>query len=189
MENKFEKRQNHSKWGHSAKECAYLAVFVALLIAMQLVLSAVPGVELVTVMFVAYAYVMGAKRGMLAATAFSLLRQAVFGVFPKVFVLNIIYFNLLALCFGLLGHNNKNMKIWFPILIIIACIATACFTMFDNILTPIWLGYSQRDARLYFKASLPFMIPQIVCTALTVTFLFLPLRKIFNMLKKSLQIR
>ena len=55
----------------AAKECAYLAVFVALLIAAQFVFSFLPGVEIVTVLFVGYAFVFGVKRGMLAATAFS----------------------------------------------------------------------------------------------------------------------
>ena len=55
---------------HSAKECAYIAVFVALVIAAQLAFSAVPGVEVVTVLFVAYAFTFGVARGMIAATAF-----------------------------------------------------------------------------------------------------------------------
>ena len=64
----------------SAKECAYLAVFVALLIGSQLPFAALPGVEIVTLLFVTYAFVFGICRGMLAATAFSLLRQFVFSI-------------------------------------------------------------------------------------------------------------
>ena len=80
----------------SAKECAYLAVFVALLIGGQLALSAVPGVEIVTVLLVAYAFVFGACRGMMVATAFSLLRQMVFPFSPTVLVLYLIYYNFLS---------------------------------------------------------------------------------------------
>lgn len=179
-------KEKNSVWVHSAKECAYLAVFVALLIALQLVFTVIPGVELVTVMFVVYAYVMGYKRGMLAATVFSLLRQVAFGVFPKILVLYLIYFNLLTLCFGLLGQKERNIKKFLPMITLIACIGTICFTLFDNVLTPIWLGYSERDAALYFKASLPFMIPQVICTAVSVACLFFPLSKVFYRLKKSL---
>jgi energy-coupling factor transport system substrate-specific component/cob(I)alamin adenosyltransferase len=178
--------QGKNKIAYSAKECAYLAVFVALVIAVPLALSAVPGVEHVTVMFVAYSFTMGVKRGMLSATAFSLLRQIVFGINPIVLILYLVYFNLLTLCFALLGKKIKNPLQWLVLLVCIACVCTACFSMMDNILTPWWYGYSKRSARLYFKASLPFMIPQIVCTAVSVFFLFYPLHKVFKFVKKNL---
>ena len=60
-------------WKNSAKECAYIGVFIAAVIAVQAALSVAVGIELVTVLFAAYAYVFGARRGMIAATAFSLL--------------------------------------------------------------------------------------------------------------------
>ncbi len=169
----------------SAKECAYLAVFVALVIAMQVALSVVPGVEIVTVMFVTYSFAFGIRRGMLAATIFALLRQIIFGVYPTVLILYLLYFNLLSLCFGWLGKRIKKPFKSLPILVLIACVCTAGFTMLDNIITPLWYGYSQRSAALYFKASRPFMVPQIVCTAVTVTVLFYPLYKVFRSLKIS----
>lgn len=187
---KMEKvRQENSKknlLAHSAKECAYLAVFVSLTIAVQTVLSFVPGVELVTLLFVTYAFAMGVVRGMISATAFSLLRQIVFGFYPTVLVLYLIYFNLLALCFGFLGKSFKNPVKALSLIVIIACICTVCFTMIDNILTPLWLGYGKKSTMLYFKASLPFMIPQVICTAISVAALFLPLRKVFAYVKRKL---
>ncbi len=170
----------------SAKECAYLAVFVAVVLALQVALSVLPGVELVTVLFISYAFVMGAKRGVAAAITFSLLRQIVFGIYPKVLVLYLIYFPLLAFCFGCLGKLLKAAK-GLIFIVIIACLCTAAFTMLDNILTPFWLGYSARDARLYFFASLPFMLPQVICTAVSVTLLFLPLCKVFYMIRTKKQ--
>jgi len=74
--------QKKQKKIHVGKECAYLAVFVALVIAAQFCLSAVAGVEVVTVLFASYAFTFGKGRGMLAATAFSFLRMLVFGFFP-----------------------------------------------------------------------------------------------------------
>ncbi len=182
-------RQENSKKNlvaHSAKECAYLAVFVSLTIAIQAVLSMVPGVELVTVLFVTYAFVMGPIRGMIAATAFTFLRQIIFGFYPTVFALYIIYFNLLTACFGLMGRFIKNPLKTLPLIVVIACICTVCFTMIDNILTPLWLGYGKKSTMLYFKASLPFMIPQVICTAISVTALFIPLRKVFSYVKSKL---
>ena len=136
----------------TAKECAYLAVFVALQIAVQFALTFIPGVELVTLLFVCYSLVMGVRRGVISATAFSLLRQLVFGFQPTVLVLYLIYFNLLTLIFGLIGKRLiASIKTLF-ILVIIACVCTACFTLIDNILTPVWYGYSIKAMQVYFNA-------------------------------------
>lgn len=180
------RQKSKNSAAHSAKECAYLAVFVGLVIAMQLVLSFVPGVELVTVTFVAYAFVMGAKRGVFAATVFAFMRQLVFGVYPVVLVLYLVYFNLLALCFGALGRKIRNPLKFLPLLVFIACVCTVCFTMLDNVLTPLWLGFTARNARLYFYASLPVLLPQTICTAVSVAILFLPLHKAFSIVKRTL---
>lgn len=177
------KRQKHI---YTAKECAYLAVFVAILLAAQFVLSFVPGVEIVTVLFTAYAFTFGIRRGMIAATAFTLLRQILFGVFPTVLVLYLVYFNLLALAFGGLGKRVKNPVRALVFLTLIACLCTISFTLLDNIITPVWYGYSWKATKLYFYASLPVMLPQVVCTAVSVFFLFLPLHKAFALAKRKL---
>lgn len=173
-------QNNKKNRGHTAKECALLAVFVAVVIASQLALSAVPGVELVTVLFVAYSFSVGVKRGMLAATAFSLLRQVIFGFFPVVLVLYLVYYNLLTLAFGLLGGRIKSPIKSLPWIVVLACMGTVLFSVIDNILTPLWYGYTIQATRVYFLASLPFMIPQVICTAVSVTALFLPLWKVFK---------
>lgn len=174
-------------WAHSAKECAYLAVFIALLIGIQLALSAVPGVELVTLLFVAYAFVFGICRGTLAATAFSLLRQLIFSFSPTVLVLYLVYYNFLTAVFGSFGHIVKRPLVCLWWLTAAACICTVCFTMFDNLITPLWLGFSERAWRAYFYASLSFMIPQVICTAMTVGVLFYPLQRVFRLIKRGLQ--
>lgn len=162
----------------SAKECAFLAVFVAVVIALQLVFSAVPGVELVTVLFVTYSYAFGWKRGVAAATIFSLLRQLIFGFFPTVLVLYLCYYNLLCLAFGLIGKWRFSYK-KLPIFVVIACVFTMLFTIMDNLITPLWYGYSARALKVYFMASFSFMIPQVICTAISVSLLFVPLYKAF----------
>ena len=171
----------------SGKECAYLAVFVALVIAGQLAFSAVPGVEIVTVLFLSYAFVFGVRRGMIAATAFALLRQLLFGFSPTVLILYLVYFNGLTAVFGLLGRVVKKtlLALWW--IVIVACVCTACFTMMDNLITPIWYGFSERATKVYFMASLPFMLPQIICTALSVGIMFLPLQRVFLLVRKSLK--
>ena len=101
-------------------------------------------------------------------------------------ILYLLYYNLLSLCFGLLGKKVKAPLKWLPLIVIIACVCTVCFSLIDNILTPLWYGYSKRAAKAYFYASLPFMLPQIVCTAVSVACLFIPLFKIFCLLKRKL---
>ena len=170
----------------SSKELAYLAVFVALTVAAQWVFSAVPGVELVTVLFVSYAFAFGKRRGVVAATAFSLLRQFIFGIYPTVLILYLVYYNLLTCVFGFLGEKIRQPKKDLIFLTAVACIGTACFSLLDNIITPLWYGYSSREAWLYFYYSLPFAFTQIICTAVTVGVLFLPLEKVFSNAKKNL---
>ena len=184
-ENPHKKR--NKKIAYSAKECAYLAVFVALVIAAQLVLSVVPSVEIVTVLFCVYAFTFGLKRGMAAATAFSLLRQLVFGFYVNVFVLYLLYYTFLACAFAFLGKKIKKPLKWLAIIVAIACVCTVLFTMIDNILTPLWYGYSKKAAILYFKASLPFMGLQVINAALSVGVLFFPLYRVFSLVKRTLR--
>lgn len=166
-----------------SKECAYLAVFVALVIAAQLCLAAIPSVEVVTVLFIAYSFSFGGKRGMIAATLFSFLRMFLYGVFFNVLLLYLVYFNLLALLFGFLGGRVKNpvRSLWW--LTAVACLCTVCFSLLDNIITPLWYGYTGDTLRAYFFASLTVMLPQVACTAVTVGVLFLPLERVFRLVK------
>ena len=169
----------YKKKRSSAKECAQIAVFVSVLIAVQVALSFVPGVELVTVLFVTYSFEMGIKRGIISAVAFTFLRQLVFGFAPTVFILYFIYFPLLTIIFGFLGGKINSTLRCLPLIVLVACTGTIIFTMLDNVITPIWYGYSEETIKIYFFASLQFMVPQVICTAISVASLFLPLHKIF----------
>lgn len=172
----------------SAKEIAYSALFVALLIGGQYAFATIPGVEVVTLLFVSYSFSMGKERGMVAATAFSFLRQLVFGASVKTLILYLVYFNFLTLIFGILGEkSNKRGEVKLWLVTLVACACTAFFTLFDNVLTPLYYGFTAKAAKAYFISSLPFMFPQILCTGLTVGYLFLPLRKVFAPLAEKLE--
>ncbi len=171
----------------TGKEIAYIAVFVAFVIAAQLSLSAIPGVELVTVSFIAFSFSFGGKRGVIAATAFSLSRQLLFGFYPTVLLLYLLYYNLLTLAFGWLGRRVDDPKGALWKLALFSCLCTACFTLFDCGITPLWYGYGWEATKVYFYASFSFALPQIACTALTVATLFLPLVKIFRRASKGLR--
>ena len=180
------KDKNIKKQINTAKDCAFLATFVAVVVAIQLGLSFVPGVELVTVLFVSFSFVMGLKRGMLAATVFSVIRQLVFGFYPVVLILYLVYFNMLTALLGFLGKKLSGGFKYLIIVTLIACLCTVLFSMFDNVLTPLWYGYSKKAMRLYFYGSLPFMFVQVISVGVSVFALFLPLKKVFLTVKEKI---
>ena len=182
---KDKKTKENKSLVFTGRECAYAAIFVALTIAAQLALSAIPGVEIVTLLFVAYAFTLGTARGMICATAFSLIRQLIFGFYPTVLLLYLIYYNVLCMVFGVLGKCLKEPLKFLWLIVVIACICTILFTMMDCVITPLWYGYTKRATEIYFKAALGFMIPQVICTAITITLLFLPFRKVFLICTKK----
>ncbi len=166
-----------------AKECAFLAVMVAILIAGQFVLSAVAGVEIVTVLFLSYAFVFGVKRGVAVAGVFSVLRQIIFGFFLNVLILYLLYYTILCAIFGWLGKKIKPNGKGFVLTVLIACVCTVFFTLFDCVITPVYLGYSMRAMEVYFLSSLPIMAVQVLNTLVTVSLLFLPLERAFVLIK------
>ena len=242
-----------------AREIAYVAVTVALLLGGQLVFSAVMGLEIVTLILAAFSFVFGARRGMFAAIAFSLLRCAIFGFYPAVVILYTLYYPLLSLVFGGLGHIKISTYEKFPLalffivnaLILLLCgaslwgalrgvlrvsrlwraevrawlwtgfglfaltfaafnilfiiqrtgkncaqfvrlltlcavgaLCTLSFSLMDDIISPLVLGMGRTAALGYFYASFTVMIPQTVCTILTVLVLFYPVISAMQRVKK-----
>ena len=170
----------------SAKEVARLAVFVAAAIGSQYALSAVPFVEVVSLLFICFAFVFGVVRGVIAAVAFSLLRQLLFGFYPVVLILYLIYFSMLSVAFGLLPKWCKwtGWKL-LAVATALAVVCAVCFTLLDNLLTPWYYAYTPKAAQRYFKASIPFLIGQTICVGVSVAGLFLPLTKALFFAKKA----
>lgn len=159
-----------------------VAMCVALLIAGQLALSSVTGIEIVTVMLLCFCYCYGIRHGIATATTFSLLRCFVFGFQVNVIALYLIYYNLFAIFFGWLGarFTGKNALLKTVIIVVSAVVFTVLFTLLDDVITPIIHGFSENAAKVYFYQSLTAMIPQTVCTAVTVTLLFHPLTRVIK---------
>lgn len=236
-----------------AKDIAYVAVMCALLIGGQYVFSFVAGVEIVTLLFVCFSCAFGVRRGVLCAVAFSLLRCFIFGFYPSVVVLYLVYYPLLAAIFGGLGHIGEDRfekpPLWLAVAVnvlllgvaaacvfsaaldlikvsrvykvtvsvllwvisglsvalciafdslffldgngkgralktiafaAVAAVCTITFTLLDDVITPLFMGFSRVQALAYFYASFTAMLPQTVCTVVTVGAFFLPLAKVFN---------
>jgi len=159
-----------------------VAMSVALLIAVQMALTAISGIELVTVILLCLSFCYGIRTGMTIATAFSLLRCLYFGVYVNIVVLYLIYYNLFALFFGWLGKRfaGNVTLLRHGIIVLAAVVFTALFTVLDNTIAVLMFGFQGNAAKVYFMQSLTAMIPQTICAAVTVALLFIPLTKVIR---------
>jgi hypothetical protein len=159
-----------------------VAMCVALLIAGQLALSSVTGIEIVTVMLLSFCYCYGVRHGIAIATTFALLRCFIFGFQINVIVLYLVYYNLFAVFFGWLGGHftGKNALLRTVVIVVAAVVFTALFTLLDDVITPLIFGFNENATRVYFYQSLAAVIPQTICAAVTVTLLFHPLTRVIK---------
>ncbi|MGN0805907.1 MAG: hypothetical protein ACI4MC_02615 [Candidatus Coproplasma sp.] len=164
-----------------AKDFALIGVYTALLIGGQFALSFVAGVEVVTVLLLTFAFRFGFRRSLIVVNAFCILRCFIFGFFPTVIILYFIYYNLFVLLFAFIGKRFKG-RISVVRLVVIVCSATlctACFTLLDDVITPLFYSFDQAATKAYFITSLYTMATQMICTIATVTLLFPPLNAVF----------
>ena len=167
---------NKTKW------IVRVAMCVALLIGGQLALTGLSGIEIVTVMLLCFCFCYGIRQGVAIATTFSLVRCLVFGFQINVIVLYLVYYNVFALFFGWLGKRITG-RISLPKLCVIvasAMVFTVLFTMLDNVITPLIFAFHKNAAAVYFAQSLYALVPQTICTMVTVSILFVPLTKILQ---------
>jgi hypothetical protein len=172
---------------NSVKYVILSGVFTALLIGAQMALSSVSGVEIVTILFLCYCYVFGVKQGLLVANAFSLIRCFIFGFAPTAIILYLVYYNLFVLVFGTLGRVFKheyNLK-KHAVVVVVAVVMTALFTMLDNVITPLFYGFTIDATKAYFLASLYTLFPHALCSLCTSIILFAPLIKVLRVLKRK----
>ena len=159
-----------------------VAMSVALLIAVQIALSAISGVELVTVILLCLSFCYGIRTGLAIATTFSLLRCFYFGFDIKIILLYLIYYDIFALFFGWLGRrfDGKVTLLRLGIIVSIAAVFTVMFTMLDNALTVLMFGLRGNAITVYCLQSLTAMVPQTICTLVTVSLLFTPLVRVIR---------
>ena len=151
---------------------------VALLIASQFVLSAVPGVEVVTVLLAAFSAAWGVSRGVTVAACFSLMRCLLFGFVPQVVILYLVYYPLFAAALGLVGKLRGKKRA--AVAVAVGTLLTPTFTLIDDVVTPLVLGLRGVRWKLYAYYSLPVMGVQTLCAFLTLLTLFLPLETVFR---------
>ena len=169
---------------NTAKKIILPGVFTALLIGSQFVLSAISGIEIVTVLLLTFVYKYGVKQGLFVANAFTIIRCFIFGFVPNVLVLYFVYYNAFVILFGLTGNAFKHeYSLKKHILIIVVVMfMTALFTMLDNVITPLMYSFSQKAIKAYFVASLYTVVPQIICAFVTTLIIFPILLKVLKYL-------
>lgn len=69
--------------------------------------------------------------------------------------------------------NGKPLKIF--LFTAVAAVCTVCFTLLDDIISPLIIGMDKLTALTYFYGSFLAMLPQTICTVATVSTLYLPL--------------
>jgi hypothetical protein len=167
---------------NNTKFIVRVAMSVALLIAGQMALTAISGVEIVTVLLLCLSFHYGIRTGLAIATTFSLLRCFFFGFQIHIILLYLIYYNLFGLFFGWLGKRLGGKITVLRVGLVTACavVFTILFTLLDDVITPLVFAFHPNVTKIYFLQSLTAMIPQSICAAVTVSVLFAPLLRVLR---------
>ena len=152
-----------------AKDVALIGVYTALLIGGQFALASVSGVEIVTLLVFAFAFSFGIKRSLILVVAFSFLRCILFGFFPTVIILYLVYYPLFVTIIGALGnlYKHKLTPKRHILVIIVTVVLTIFFSLLDSVITPLYYGFSVLEWKGYLASSLYAMIPQVICVGAT----------------------
>lgn len=159
-----------------------VAMCVAILIGGQLALTGIQGIEVVTIMMLCFCWCYGVRSGIAIAVTFSLVRCLVFGFYVDIVILYLTYYTLFALYFGWLGKRFAGEMTFFKFaaVVVSALLFTAGFTMLDNAIKLVIYGLQGNAAKVYILQSLPTMVTQLICTAVTTVMLFAPLTKVIK---------
>ena len=154
-----------------ARFVAYTALAAASLTAGKFVLSAIPNVEIVTLLCAVYGFVLGAQ-GVLATCIFVACETLIYGLGPWV-ISYAIHWPAVALVFWLLSRFIKPSRV---IPTIVAVIMTTSFGVLTalvdvGLFSGFWDDFGQRFA-IYYARGAVFYVTQIVCNALVFPLLF-----------------
>lgn len=86
---------------------------------------------------------------------------------------------LLIFYLAVLIKNRNGKAIELASITALAAFCTVMFTLLDDVITPLFLGYSRDAAGAYFYTSFLAMLPQTICAAVSVFVLFYPIKSAF----------
>jgi hypothetical protein len=167
------------------KDLVIAALGAAMLVGVQLILSGIAGVEMVSALLLCFAYSLGALRGVTIATLFSVVRCFVFGFHINVLILYLVYFNLFSLFFGWLGkRTERQTDLKMTIIVsITALLFTVGFTFLDVAITGVMYGFNPSALGVYLTASLYTMLLHLASVLVTSLVFFTPLVRVIEKIK------
>ncbi len=165
----------------SVADVALTGVMAATLEAVKLALSALPNIELVSLLLALYGYVFGLS-GVLAAVVFVAAEVLIWGLNTWV-ISYIIYWPLLALLFRLIGKKISNRFVITGIAVMMTFFFGILTSLVDiGLFSGYWDSFFDRFA-IYYLRGIWFCVVHIVCNAVVFLTLFKPLETLFKKLK------
>lgn len=169
----------------SVIDIALTGVMAATLEAVKLAVSALPNVELVSLLLALYGYVFGLS-GVLAAVVFVAAEILVWGLNTWV-ISYIIYWPLLALLFWLIGKKISNRFILTGIAVVMTFFFGILTSLVDiGLVSGYWDNFRERFMIYYLRGTW-FYVTHIVCNAVVFITLFKPLESLFKRLKRQFE--
>ncbi|MBR2966434.1 MAG: hypothetical protein IKC52_03050 [Clostridia bacterium] len=163
------------------------AMYSALAVCGKVALASLPNVEVVTILIAVCAFCWGLKVGFGVVFAFVLGNVAVWGVNTWV-ISYVVHFNVVALCFGILGKTGMRGAKSIVFSTILAVVLTALFGVLTSAIdTAIgwtgvgffvdWQNFFARFAVMYVNG-IAFYVTHVLCNAVLFAVAFLPLCKV-----------
>ncbi len=133
------------KFIFTAQSLAYIALFAATLTGGKLALAAVPNMEIVTILILAYGSVFGVFYVLPATMIFCVVETMLYG-FGTWVVSYFIYWNVLGVLAALL---LKKQKMWQALILGVA--ATAFFGVLTTAVDVVFICINQKTVSVFFK--------------------------------------
>lgn len=165
-----------------AKKVALIAIMTATIEAGKLALSAIPNVEVVSLLCAVYGYVFGLI-GVVSIVLFVGIETLIWGV--NTWVLSyLIYWPTVCMIYWLLGRLKVKSRL---IITAVIVVLTAFFGVLTSLVdvglfSGFWDNFWQRFA-IYYSRGIVFYVVQIACNAIVFPLLFLPLANVLTKFK------
>ncbi len=165
-------------------DIALTGVMAATLEAVKLALSALPNIELVSLLLALYGYVFG-PCGVLASVIFVGAEMLIWGVNTWV-ISYLIYWPLLAVTFWLLGKKGVSNRFVLTGIIIVMTFGFGILTSLVDVglFSGYWNNFFKRFS-IYYLRGVWFYVTHIVSNAVVFITLFNPLSSLFQKLKRQ----
>lgn len=173
-----------TRFSFSVTDIALTGVMAATLEAVKLALSALPNIELVSLLLALYGYVFGLS-GVLAAVIFVCVEVLIWGLNTWV-ISYLIYWPLFALLFWVIGKKISNRFIITGVAVVMTFLFGVLTSLVDvGLLTGYWDNFLKRFS-IYYLRGVWFYVTHIVSNTVAFLVLFKPLEALFRKLKSQL---